>query len=53
MTGNELRIKRKSMGMTQAQFAQYLGVSQEMVSEMESGVKAVPNSVAKKLTVGQ
>jgi len=49
MTGDELKAKRKLMGMTQAEFAALLGVSQEMVSMMEKGTKQVPGDVVSKL----
>lgn len=50
MTGPELKAKRKMMKLTQAQFAAMLGVSQEMVSMMEEGEKAVPQSVADRVS---
>lgn len=52
MTGSELKTKRKLMKLNQAEFAKFLGVSQEMVSMMESGIKAVPESIAMKLEDG-
>ena len=49
MTGQELKRHRERLKMTQAQFAAHLGVSQEMVSMMETGAKSVPNEIATKL----
>lgn len=49
MTGQELKRHRERLKMTQAQFAVHLGVSQEMVSMMETGAKSVPNEIATKL----
>jgi len=49
MTADEFKNLRKQMGKTQSQMAQYLGVSQEMVSEIESGARAVPEEIAVKL----
>ena len=50
MTGAELKASRIRMKMTQAQFADHLGVSQEMVSMMETGTKQVPRDVAQRLS---
>lgn len=49
MTGQELKRHRERLKMTQAQFAVHLGVSQEMVSMMETGTKSVPTEIAAKL----
>lgn len=52
MDGNQLRNLRLSLGLTQAELATRLGVSQEMVSEMESGKRRVPEWVTKKAKGG-
>jgi DNA-binding XRE family transcriptional regulator len=48
MDRNQLKTWRITNGLTQAEAASILGVSQEMVSEMESGAKAIPASIAGK-----
>lgn len=50
MTSAEFKKARKAKKMTQAEFGDYLGVSQEMVSQIESGLRLVPESMAKKLS---
>ena len=50
MTGQELKRHRERLKMTQAQFAAHLGVSQEMVSMMETGAKSVPSKIAESLS---
>jgi transcriptional regulator with XRE-family HTH domain len=49
LTAQEFLDRRKGLGLTQAQMAQRLGISQEMVSQIESGKKEVPISIAEKL----
>lgn len=52
MTGQELKARRKSLGKTQAELAAQLGVSQELIAEMETGVKPVLDWVTEKLGKG-
>lgn len=49
MTAEEFKGTRKQMGKTQAQMAAYLGVSQEMVSQMETGARDIPAEILAKL----
>jgi transcriptional regulator with XRE-family HTH domain len=43
MDGGELRRLRKRRGITQAQLARWLNVSQPMVSQMERGERPIPS----------
>lgn len=49
MTGTEVRTARKARGLTQAQLAEALGVSQGYVSLVESKVRPVSAQLAKRL----
>lgn len=49
MDRNQLKNWRITQGLTQAEAAEILGVSQEMVSEMESGSKAIPANLQSKM----
>jgi transcriptional regulator with XRE-family HTH domain len=42
MDADELREKRKALGMTQAQLAQSLGVNVMTVSRWERGLRSIP-----------
>lgn len=42
MTGDELRIKREELGMTQGQLAIALGVASNTVARWERGERSIP-----------
>ena len=43
MTGDKLRAERRRRGMTQAQFAELIGTSQQRLSKLESaGADLIP-----------
>lgn len=42
MTGDELRIKREELGMTQEQLAVVLGVASNTVARWERGERSIP-----------
>jgi transcriptional regulator with XRE-family HTH domain len=50
MTGEKIRASRREAGWTQERLAASLGVSQEYVSLMERGRRAVPDHVARAVT---
>jgi transcriptional regulator with XRE-family HTH domain len=52
MTPEEFKATRKQMGKTQAEMAADLGVSQEMIAQIESGKKAIPPELLQKLGMG-
>jgi len=52
MTGQEFKAYRDRLGYNQTTLAEMLGVSQEMISEIESGAKQCPPLLAKKLISG-
>lgn len=50
MTGKELEAYRKSLGLTQAQFAERIGLQREKsISEYENDRKAVPLWLIKRI----
>lgn len=52
MDKTALKNLRISQGLTQAEMAIRLGVSQEMISEMESGARAIPGWIENKTKGG-
>jgi len=48
MTGEELREVRRQKGWTQVQVAEKLGVTQAYLSMLESGVRVLPNRLARR-----
>lgn len=52
MSGDEFKVYRTRLGYSQTALAEKLGVSQEMISEIESGAKQCPPMLAKKLISG-
>lgn len=50
MTGIELESYRKSLGLTQAQFAERVGLNREKtISEYENGRKIIPLWLSKRI----
>ena len=45
MEGNELKAKRESLGLTQTELADILGVKMNTVYRWESGILSVPKSI--------
>ncbi len=45
MEGNELKAKRESLGLTQTELADILGVKMNTVYRWESGILSVPTSI--------
>ena len=50
---NEVRPLRKSLKMTQVEFAEYLGVTQGLISQWEQGQRTPNGPAAKLLTLLQ
>jgi len=48
MTGKTLRQARKSLGLTQVEVADQLGVSQSLLSQMEKGSRAITRQASEK-----
>ncbi len=47
--GNNIRLLREQMGLTQAALGQYLEVAREMISYYENGTRSVPTEQLSKL----
>ena len=45
MSGDELKQKRKSKGMSQSEFAQWLGCTKDHISRMERGASPISRAV--------
>lgn len=51
MTGSELKQRRDSLGLTQSQLAELLGVRQSAVSTWESGAAPIPHYRARLIEI--
>ncbi len=49
--GEQIKVLRRHMGLTQAEFAERLGVRQATVSEWEKGIHAPSRAMSKYLTI--
>jgi DNA-binding XRE family transcriptional regulator len=45
MKGSELKAKRESLGLTQTELAEILGVKMNTIYRWESGILTVPKSI--------
>jgi DNA-binding XRE family transcriptional regulator len=45
MEGKELKVKRETLGLTQTELADILGVKMNTVYRWESGILSVPQSI--------
>ena len=44
-TGKRIKLKRKSLGLTQSEYSKLLGIAQGYLSEIENGVKIPSNKL--------
>ena len=44
-TGKRIKLKRKSLGLTQSEYSKLMGIAQGYLSEIENGVKIPSDSL--------
>lgn len=51
MTPDQIRTKRKELGLTQAGFSALLGISKSYVTQLETGIKTADRATERLLAV--